>query len=244
MRRFFDYFVAQLPLDQVVREISELFPKEAVTSLFTKDIDHLLSVTHDPNGRESLERLKQIDVVAYVDRSLRRAGFRDHDLDEMVQQIIVKLLMGSFFKKWDRASPIDARFKVAVTNAIRTLATKQQTARRRGGELPTDVVATSSGSVVGRDLLERFREYVGKNLGDAVLRLLDHRLEGGDTRDLIGSLGLETSYRTKLVVGHIKEAARRFFSNDPELLSMIERAFQAESQTMQKRFGRGLARQT
>ena len=238
MRRFFDYFVAQLPLDQVVREISELFPKEAVTSLFMKDIDHLLSVKHDPNGRESLERLKQIDVVAYVDRSLRRAGFRDHDLDEMVQQIMVKLLMGSFFKKWDRASPIDARFKVAVTNAIRTLATKQQTARRRGGELPTDVVAQSSGSVVGRDLLERFREYVKKKLGDAALRLLDHRLDGGDTKELVGSLGLETSYRMKLVVQHIKEAARAFAAKDPELLSMIERAFRAESQTMQKRFGR------
>jgi hypothetical protein len=156
----------------------------------------------------------------------------------MVQQIMVKLLMGSFFKKWDRSSPIDARFKVAVTNDIRTLARKQQIARRRGGELPTDVVAKSSGLVVGRDLLDRFREYVKKKLGDAALRLLDHRLDGGDTKELVGSLGLETSYRMKLVVQHIKAAARAFAAKDPELLAMIEKAFQAESQTMQKRFGR------
>jgi hypothetical protein len=52
----------------------------------------------------------------------------------------------------------------------------------------------------------------------------------------VGTFGLETSYRTKLLVGRIKEAARRFAREDPELASMIEQAFKEEAATMSRRF--------
>jgi hypothetical protein len=38
------------------------------------------------------------------------------------------------------------------------------------------------------------------------LRLLDHRLDGRDTKALLGSRGFETSYRLKAAVRSLKQA--------------------------------------
>ena len=216
-----------------IAEVSELFPKDQINNLLRQEAETLLAHSPSEEASESLERFKTMDHVGYIDRSLRRAGFPDHDLDEVVSHIAVKLLYG-LFKNW-RGQPMDARFKVAVKNTIRTLVLKQKQRRERYSDLPEDVPGRSSPSV-SDDLLERFREYIKKQLGDAALRVLDHRLAGGDTKELVGMLGLETSYRTKLLVGRIKEAARRFAREDPELASMIEQAFKEESETLSRRF--------
>ena len=66
--------------------------------------------------------------------------------------------------------------------------------------------------------------------------MFDHRLAGGDSKELIGIPGIETSYKLKKIVQQIKEAAREYGSKDPEFLSMVERAFAQESETMARRF--------
>ena len=67
-------------------------------------------------------------------------------------------------------------------------------------------------------------------------QVFDHRLAGGDSKELIGIPGVESNYRLKRIVQQIKEAAREYGSRDPEFLSMVERAFAEESETIKKRF--------
>ena len=75
--------------------------------------------------------------------------------------------------------------------------------------------------------------------GDAVVRVLDHRLEGGgDTKDLVGSPGLETAYKVKRAVSQLKDAIRMWAGNDPELIGQIEGLFTQEKRTFDRRFGR------
>lgn len=75
--------------------------------------------------------------------------------------------------------------------------------------------------------------------GDAVVRVLDHRLEDqGDTKELVGSPGLETAYKVKQAVSQLKDAIRMFAGNDPELSSRIEGLLAQEKKTLDRRFGR------
>jgi hypothetical protein len=66
--------------------------------------------------------------------------------------------------------------------------------------------------------------------------VFDHRFDGGDTSELVGTHDL-TSYRVKQIVKDIKEAAKDYARNDPELLRMVMMAFASEEATMKKRFG-------
>ena len=51
---------------------------------------------------------------------------------------------------------------------------------------------------------------------------LDHRLEGGDTRDLLNSRPeLSSSYAVKEVVKELTRAAVRFAAGDPDLMAKI-----------------------
>lgn len=231
MKRFTDYLLLRAPT-QTLLEVSGLFPKDQINALFRKEADNLLPQSRSAAATQSIERFKAIDVVGYIDRSVRSAGVQDHDLDERVQDIAVKLLRG-LFKNW-KQQPLDARFKLAVTNSVRSIAGREGSLRRRRRDLLDEFPSRSDR--VDDDLLDRFVEFVQKRLGDSAVRLLRHRLDEGDTKDLVGTFGLETRYRTKLVVQHIKQAARDFASDDPELSRMIEQAFQDEGLTVKKRF--------
>jgi hypothetical protein len=231
--RFRDFLILRLPLGAALREVSELFPREQMNDLFKKEVDRLLATQQDSEARNSLLAFRGMDHIAYIDRSLRRAGFRDHDLDELVSQIVTKLILGSFFSGW-RGQPLEARFKTAIRNAISTLAVRRQKAARRSQELPPDPVARTSHQ---HEVIEEFRNFLKSWAGETAVQVLDQRLAGEDVKELVGTLGIETGYRLKLIVQKIKEGARKFAKGDPDFLSMVERAFDREQKTVQKRFG-------
>ena len=183
-----------------------------------------------------LEKLLDRDWVGYFDKSLRRAGFKDPDLDHLVQDLVVKLIVtGNLFSGWRGESSFQARFLVALRNAISTLLKKKGVATKRSHELPPDTpgrVQQDTGSLV-----DEFRDFLRSQLGPAAVTVLDQRLIGGDTKELIGQQGIETSYRLKKLVSDIKEAAKRFAMGNPEFHNMIQNAFEREARTKEKGFG-------
>ena len=226
---FFAYLIRALPNADLV-EVSELFPRHQINQLFIKEIDKL--IRQRPNDPEDLRELRAMDLVGYIDAAVRRSGFQDHDRDELVQEIVTKLLMGGFLRGWT-GGPIVARFKASVRNHIATLAVRRSRYRRRSAELPADVPARKQDI---DDLVHEFRAWLRLRYGVTAQQVFDHRLAGGDSKELIGIPGIETSYKLKKIVQQIKEAAREYGSRDPEFLSMVERAFAQESETMARRF--------
>jgi len=220
-----------------LQEVSELFPRDEINSVFRREVQKQLDKpTLSPEAREDLTRLLTFDFVGYMDRSLRRAGFRDPDLDPMVQDLVVKLVVtGTLFSGWQGGS-LKARFLVSLKNAIATLVVKRHRHRRRSQELPTDT--PSRGQQESDSLVDEFRDYLRNELGPAAVSVFDQRLAGQETKDLIGQQGLETGYRLKQLVAQIKDAARRFASGHHDFRSMVQRAFDREGQTMDKRFRR------
>ncbi len=194
-------------------EISELFPREQINALFKKEISSLLQTTTDEAAREELSSLLAFDWVGYSDRALRRAGFGDADLDQLVQDLAVKMLVtGNLFSGW-RGGSLKARFLVALRNAIATLVVKQKRLRRRSNELPQDAVAST---LRDESLISDFRNYLQTELGPVATAVFDQRLAGQDVKDLIGQQGIETSYRLKKIVAEIKDAAKRFAAGKPK----------------------------
>jgi hypothetical protein len=228
---FYSYLLRALTTAELV-EVSDLFPKQQINALFIKEIDELLKDLPAGPAMEDLQRFRQIDIVAYIDGSLRKAGFRDHERDELAQDVIAKLLLGNFFKGFRQGSLV-ARFKVSVSNAVATLVARRNRQRRRSHELPADVPSRSS---VDDSIIESFRAWLRLRYSPLHQAVFDHRFDGGDTSDLLGSHDL-TSYRLKKIVRDIKEAARDFARNDPAFLQMVMRAFSTEAETMKTRFG-------
>jgi hypothetical protein len=57
-------------------------------------------------------------------------------------------------------------------------------------------------------LIDQFRDLLRRRHGAIAVEVLDHCLNGGETRELVEQPGLETSYRLKQVVQTIKQAAQ------------------------------------
>ncbi len=235
MKTFHEFVWLRMPVGDLLREISELFPKRDFVDLVHREVERLRTTTEDPTALGHLDEFQQIDVVAYIDSSLRRAGFHENERDALVHDICVKLLMGSFFRGWTGQSLV-ARFKVAVRNAISSLQSRAAKRRRRQSVLPDDVAATPRADA---DIVDEFRNFLRMRFGDAVVRVLDHRLEGGgDTKDLVGSPGMESAYKVKKAVSQLKDAIRMWAGNDPELAGRIEGLVAQEKKTFDRRFGR------
>lgn len=235
MRTFTEFLLARLPL----AEASIYFPRQFFNDVFRKDIERILSTEIlDKQVVDDLTRVKDLDLVGYVDSSLRRSGFKDWELDEILSDMLVRLLVdpGSLMKKWDRKSPMSARLKVAVRNSIITLAKKKQRRARRFQELPDAVEA--KGCESDSSLIDQFREELRKRLGEAAVRVFDTRLADEDIKRLVGSSGIPSSYRLKTIVQGIKEIARGF--GDECLQGMVAKMSVQESDTLARRFRRSL----
>jgi hypothetical protein len=230
---FYAYLLSHLP-DCPLLEISDLFPRDQINELFYREIDRLLREVGDHQSREELLAFRRMDPVSYMDGALRRSGFQDHDLDSLVHDLVVKLIVrGNLFSGWVWGQSLIGRFKISVGNYIKTLATKRSKARRRTSELRHDHPVRQTPH---EDLIREFRAWLSARYGELAARVLDHRLEGGSTGDLLGAPGIETSYKLKQLVQRIKEGAREYFQRDPEFFQQIQRAFETEQQTMMKRF--------
>ena len=214
-------------------EVSSIFPRTGMNTLFYKELEQLHQ--RQPMNNNEFQRLIKIDYVGYIDRSLRNAGFREPDLDPLVHDIVVKLITGSLFKKVE--GPFVARFAISVKNAIATLVVKRKRNRDRYSDLELDTVPQRFAAAQSEnDVVEQFRLFVEKALGKLALKVLDHRISGGDIIDLRGQAGLESHYSLKEIVKKIKLAARSFAENDPEFRDQIEQAFAAQKKTLARRF--------
>jgi hypothetical protein len=235
MKTFHEFVWLRMPTSLLLREISELFPKRGIQDLFDREVARLREKTTDPALLQHLEDFGQLDVPGYLDSALRRAGFHEGERDPLVSDLCSKLLLGSFFRGWTGQSLV-ARFKVAVRNAISSLQSRAAKRRRRQSDLPDDVAAAPRADA---DIVDEFRNFLRMRFGDAVVRVLDHRLEGGgDTKDLVGSPGLESAYKVKRAVSEIREAIRMFAAGDPELSRRLDGLFAQQQRTFDRRFGR------
>jgi len=90
------------------------------------------------------------------------------------------------------------------------------------------------------EIVSDFRNFLLRRFGDAVVRVLDHRIEdGGDTKDLVGTApGLESAYKVKRAVSQLKDAIRMFAAGDPELSRRLDGLFAQQQMTFDRRFGR------
>ena len=143
---------------------------------------------------------------------------------------------------------MELRFKASVANAVRNMTQKERNRRRN---VPTVPIAQEfvPGSVTADDLpakpeqeddskvIDGFRELVLRRLGGLGLAVLDARLDGEETKSLVGcpALGSPGKWTIKKVVAGIKQMAREFFRGDPDLLRRVERAMAGESETIGKR---------
>ena len=236
MRTFHEFVWLRMPTSLLLREISELFPKRGIQDLFDREVARLREKTTDPALLQHFEDFGRLDVPGYLDSALRRAGFHESERDPLVSDLCSKLLLGSFFRGWTGQSLV-ARFKVAVRNAISSLQSRAAKRRRRQADLPDDVTAAPRAD---EEIVSEFRNFLRMRFGDAVVRVLDHRLEGGgDTKDLVNAApGLESAYKVKKAVSQLKDAIRMFAGNDPEFAQRIERLVSQEKRTFDRRFGR------
>jgi hypothetical protein len=229
-------------------EVSALFDREGYNRLFSREIERLKQ--EFPGYQRQLALPPTMDWVGYIAKSLRNAGFRDHDIDPFVHEIAVRLLVspGGLFSKWD-GQPIAARFKVAVRNAVLNLVQKRSNHRKNmpsisihrrpdGGPALQDELPARSATAEG-EAIQAFRELVKARLGSFALALLDARLAGQDVKSLVGSPEFKqpSAYRLKLAIQAIKKLAEEFARqrHDESFLWQVRRAMAADTEIVQRR---------
>ena len=235
MKTFHEFVWLRMPVRDLLREISELFPKRGIQDLFDREVQRLREKTDSQEALRHLEEFERIDVVGYIDSALRMAGYHENERDPLVHDLTVKLLMGGFFRGWSGQSLV-ARFKVAVRNAISTLRSRSAKRRRRQEDLPDDAAARPRQDDA---VIADFRNFLRTRFGDTLVRVFDHRLEpDSDTKELVGTPGLETAYKVKRAVAELREAIRMFAADDPELSRRLDSLFAQQKKTFDRRFGR------
>ena len=239
------------------------FNAKQYDQLFDQEVEKLLCRIRDPAHRQALERMRGFNWTGYIAAAVRNSGYRDQrEIQERAHEVVVKLLVGGLFTHYDetRHGPMDLRFKRSVGNAIRNMAELERNRRRL---LPTVAIGQEfqPGGITANDLPDRpttqdhderiiqgFRSLVRKRLGGIGVAVLQVRLDGGETKSLVGlpALGSPGRWKIKQVVGEIKELAREYATaiGDSELLRRIERAMAAETETVAKRRTTTAARHT
>lgn len=222
-------------LARPVVEVSELFDRDGFNNWFRSQV-MLLNSRH-PGSQSELDRLMKLDWVGYVDRTLRNAGIRPQELDEAVQDLIVKIAVRGKLFDIDSLERLLPRFITSVRNAAITVGQRERRLRRVQSPDPVEIINPAARPLDMDDVIERFRLYVHNNYGEIAAFVLDQRLGGGETRDLVGSRPeLTSSYSVKKIVKAIKRAAIRFAAGDPDLLAKITLAMEAEKRTLGRRF--------
>lgn len=231
------HFMSYL-LEHHLREITEMFPRQSMNQLLQREIETVIPLVADPEIRTDLERLYAMDYSAYVDRSLRAVGVRDPDLDEYVHDILVRLLVspGGLVSRWKRDAPLSFRFKRAVKNAVLTIATRDSRRKRRVREMPDDEVPVYQPQDEN-ELINDFRKWLEDEHGIPHRMVFDARLEGRDTKDLIGAV-VPSAFALKKIVQTIKASVVRWAGTDPSFQTRIRKLMDAEESTLSKRFRR------
>jgi hypothetical protein len=207
-----------------------------------------------PEHREALERMRGFSWVGYIAKSVRNAGYRDQrEVQERTHDVVTKLLTGGLFSNYDERQhgPLDLRFKRAVANAVKNMVEKDRNRRRflpsvpishefrPGGVTSDDLPDRATAGQPDERLIDDFRQLVRNRLGELGIAVLDARLQGQETKGLVGreDLGSPGRFVVKRVVGEVKALAREYAERlgDPAFLRDIERAMGRESATVEKR---------
>ena len=230
------YLLTHRPLN----EITEMFPRQALNGLIRREIEEVIPQVEDPEIRSDLERLYRMDYAGWIDKLLRVAGFRDPQLDELVHDILVKLVVspGGLVSRWKKDAPLSFRFKRAVKNAVTTLAERQAKRRRRFTPLPDDELQEKQPQS-NEDLINDFTRWIKKTLGPSAVAVFLARLAGQDIKSLVGTdPGIPTAYSLKRIVQQIKASVVDWAGTDPVFQEKIRRLMDAEQETLAKRFKR------
>ena len=232
------------------------FNPQEYNELFEKELQKVIARVQDPTHRQALEGMRGFRWVSYIAASVRNAGWRDQrEVQEKAHEVAVKLLMGQLFKGFDEreSGPMDRRFRNSVGNAIRNMAELERNRRhylptvpiqqefQPGGITADDLPAPSPRREDDHDerLVHDFRQLVRKRLGGLGVAVLQVRLDGSEVKSLVGckALGSPGKWVVKKTVQEIKELAREYARSlgEPELLRRIERAMEAEEETVAKR---------
>jgi hypothetical protein len=225
-------------------EAAQYFNPQDYNPVFESELEKLIRRLPDSEARRQAIGTRGFDFGGYISRSLLRAGFRNDDEQEAFQGVVVKLLVepGRLFKGWEprRHGPLDRRFRRSVWNAIRNVQEKSRNRRKLMTAVDPTVMA---GQFVGRepysDVIDQFRQLVAQRLGKLALAILDARLAGEDTKDLIGmaAIGTPSAFLVKRETRAIKDLARQFAQRLGNLAfaAMVTRAMDAERRTVEKR---------
>jgi hypothetical protein len=234
-------------------------------ALFHTELERLLPRISDPAEAQRLRGLFGNEWTNYIAASLRNAGFRDQaSLQEKIHDVVVKLLVspGGLFRDYDetRHGPFDLRWKRSVSNAVKNVAEKERNRRRLlptvpigqefrpGGITANDLTNRASAAQDDDTTIDDFRQLVGQRLGQLGLAVLDARLQGQETKSLVGrrDLGSPGRFMIKAAVQRIKALAREFAERraDPAFFRDVIRAMDREGATVQKRLLSTAARQT
>jgi hypothetical protein len=222
-------------------------------ALFDGELAKVIARVRDPAQQAALQRMRNFNWTSYIAASLRNAGFQDQrERDEKTHEIVTKLVMGTLFRGFDEkiSGPMDLRFKKSVANAVRNIVEKEKNRRRY---IPTTPIGQEfePGSIAAADLPDRpsfgqdeqviddFRRLLHDRLGDLAVAIFDLRMNGGETKSLVGSptLGGPSKWSIKKTVQEIKTLGRQFAASigDFGLLRRIERAMEDEAGTVAKR---------
>ena len=207
-----------------------------------------------PEYREALERMKGFNWVGYIAGSLRHSGYRDQrEVQERTHDIVTKLLMGRLFSGFDErtSGPMDLRFKRSVANAIKNVVEKEKNRRRfiptvaigqefrPGAVTAEELPARASPGYEDDTMIRDFRQVVRTRVGQLGVAVLDARLQGQETKALVGrpDLGSPGLYAIKQVVQEIKQMAQEFALSrgDPAFSRDVQRSMDREEQTVAKR---------
>lgn len=168
---------------------------------------------------------------------MRNVGFGDQrEREEAAHDVIVQLLVspGQLFAGYgDTSGPMEARFRIAVQNAVRNLlrTRRRQPLTRAIGighgaaELPAHAIPDRRHDDLDDEMLTAFRAYLGRAVGEDAVRLLDRRLDGMSLRQLVGHQGFGSGWALRRLMRHVREAALAFArrQGDDEFLAAIVR---------------------
>jgi hypothetical protein len=235
--------------------LREHFDPAAYDDLFNKELDTVLPTLRNADDRKRLASMRGRGWTNYIAACLRNAGFREQgDLEERIHDVVVKLLVspGGLFRGYDerRHGPLDLRFKRSVSNAVKNVVEKENNRRKflRPVPLHTDFVP---GGVRAEDLparpehdhdgriIDGFRNFLQTRLGDLAVAIFNARLEGRQTKDLVGlaELNRPGRYIVKRMVQQIKIAAREYAQalGDTAFLRRVEGLLDTEAVTVARR---------
>jgi hypothetical protein len=172
-------------------EHAEFFDPQSYNPAFEGELEKLIARIQNPELRKQVSEMRGFDFGGYLAGSLRKAGFKDDDLQDGFHEIAVKMLVtGKLFKGWNpqKHGFLLQRYRRSVWNGIRNLAEKSR--NRRKWSTPTDP-ATMGDMFAGRQaysgLLDDFCKVVGEKLDNLAMAIFDAKLSGEDAKSLVGN---------------------------------------------------------